>query len=468
MASVWGTFDADTFVGTSGDDTFYGATGSDMISGGDGNDLLINIGGVSVVMDGGEGDDQLAAEFETPGKVLLVGGAGRDVLTISISTATVDAGPGDDVVGIANAPAAVVTLGAGSDRVVLRPKTGEAPLVITDFQTGETGDRLVVPGALYDWDGSTNPFTLGYYRLVQQGADTVLQRDQDGMGSAHAMTDIVRFQNTSAGQFVAHNLLGWSPGGAQPLPGWFGGTAGDDRYTGTTAAELLDGQGGHDTLNGGPGEDTLQGGDGYDSLDGGFGADQLYGGPGDDNLIDVYGANFIRGGDGADWIAGGFDFDDLHGNTGNDTVDGGAGDDWVVGGQGNDLLEGDNGHDIVYGNMGNDTLSDLSGNDTLRGGQGDDSLTGYDGDDFMSGDRGNDTIFGGLGADLFHSFSCAGIDRVLDFNAAHGDRVNLLPGSTYVLRQDGADAVVDMASGDQVILVGVQLGVLPDGWIFVG
>ena len=117
--------------------------------------------------------------------------------------------------------------------------------------------------------------------------------------------------------------------------------------------------------------------------------------------------------------------------------------------------------------MGNDTAFGEWDNDTVRGGQGADSIAGGDGDDFMSGDRGDDTISGGLGADTFHSFMGAGIDRVLDFNAADGDRLNLLAGSTYAVRQNGADVVVDMGAGDQVILVGVQLDGLPTGWLFL-
>jgi len=86
----------------------------------------------------------------------------------------------------------------------------------------------------------------------------------------------------------------------------------------------------------------------------------------------------------------------------------------------------------------------------------------------VAGDRGADTISGGAGADLFHTFSGAGLDRVTDFNAAQGDRVNVLAGTTYTLRQDGADTIVDMGNGDQMVLVGVDLAALPAGWIFTG
>src|SRR5690606_1247459 len=100
-----------------------------------------------------------------------------------------------------------------------------------------------------------------------------------------------------------------------------------------------------------------------------------------------------------------------------------------------------------------------------RGGQGDDLVNGGAGDDYVSGDRGNDTVTGGPGADLFHGSQDAGIDRVMDFNLFEGDRVLLDPGTTYVLVQVGADTVLDMGGGHQMILVGIQLSSLTGDWI---
>ncbi len=189
-------------------------------------------------------------------------------------------------------------------------------------------------------------------------------------------------------------------------------------------------------------------------------------GAGDDTITADTGQTVLRGEDGDDVINGGAAFDDINGNQGNDTLHGNAGDDWVVGGKNNDSQDGGAGDDIVWGNLGDDTLIGGSGHDQIRGGQGDDSLSGGSGDDFISGDRGNDTERGGSGADIFHTFSGAGIDRVLDFNQDQGDRVMLDPGTTFTLKQVGADTVVDMGNGDQMVLVGVQLSTLRDGWIF--
>ena len=214
---------------------------------------------------------------------------------------------------------------------------------------------------------------------------------------------------------------------------------------GGTPGQMLFGAAGGDTLQAGAGDDTITGGAG--------------------------GSNYLRGNDGDDVINGGNAFDDINGNMGNDTAHGNAGDDWVVGGKGDDLLFGDAGDDIVLGNLGNDTVNGGDGNDVVRGGQGDDSLTGGPGADFVSGDRGNDTMTGGPGADIFHSSQDAGIDKVLDFNLAEGDRVQLDPGTTFTVSQVGADTVIDMGPSpggalNEVILVGVQMSTLTPGWIF--
>ncbi len=241
------------------------------------------------------------------------------------------------------------------------------------------------------------------------------------------------------------------------FPGLF---AAGDNIQGSSSADLLRGFGGNDLLAGDGGGDTIFGGTGDDII---F-ADL----PPSARGVATSGPSYLRGEEGDDYIQGGTSFDDINGNQGNDTASGGAGNDWVVGGKDNDLLFGDAGDDIVWGNLGNDTLDGGDGNDQVRGGQGDDSVSGGAGNDYVSGDRGNDTITGGAGADLFHDSQDAGIDRVLDFHLSEGDRVMLDPGTTYTVSQVGADTVIDMGGGNQMILVGVQASTLPAGTIFFG
>ena len=92
-------------------------------------------------------------------------------------------------------------------------------------------------------------------------------------------------------------------------------------------------------------------------------------------------------------------------------------------------------------------------------------MYGEAGDDWMSGDRGDDTMTGGAGADSFHTWSEAGIDRVMDFNRAEGDRVLVSDGATWTVSQVDADTVVVLSGGAQLVLVGVAAASLTGGWI---
>lgn len=232
---------------------------------------------------------------------------------------------------------------------------------------------------------------------------------------------------------------------------------------------------GNDQISGFGAATLLRGYEGNDSIQTGGGMNTVFGGLGDDTVTASSGQTYLRGDEGNDSISGGNGFDDINGNEGNDTAAGGAGADWVVGGKDNDLLYGDKinpadasgGDDIVYGNLGDDTCDGGAGNDLVRGGQGNDSISGGPGADWLSGDKGDDTISGGAGADTFHSFGDAGLDRVLDFSRAEGDRVQLDPGTVYTVAQVGADTVISMTGGAQMVLVGVQMATLTGNWIFL-
>jgi serralysin len=223
-----------------------------------------------------------------------------------------------------------------------------------------------------------------------------------------------------------------------------------------------------ENFRGGAAGETVTGNDVANTLRGNGGADRIFGAPGDDSIEGGDGLDYLRGDEGNDRLAGGAEFDDINGNMGADTASGGLGGDWVVGGRDNDKLDGDEGDDIVYGNLGADWCDGGEGNDIVRGGQENDVLLGQGGNDWMSGDRGDDTIIGGSGADIFHSFGDAGLDRVTDFNRAEGDRVLLDPGTTYTTSQSGADVLIDMGGGGRVVLVGVSLATLSGDWIGVG
>jgi Ca2+-binding RTX toxin-like protein len=207
---------------------------------------------------------------------------------------------------------------------------------------------------------------------------------------------------------------------------------------------------------------------GADYLEARLGAPEIHAGLGNDTVTGVLGwatATYLRGDEGDDSMIGGAGFDDINGNMGADTIDGGAGGhDWLVGGRDNDRITARASNNILYGNVGDDTLVGGSGNDVLRGGQDNDNISGGDGADFIAGDRGNDTVAGGAGADIFHIFNEAGLDRVIDFRMSDGDRVQLLPGTQYTVTQSGADTVISLSGGAQMVLAGVSLSA--GSWIF--
>jgi hypothetical protein len=125
-----------------------------------------------------------------------------------------------------------------------------------------------------------------------------------------------------------------------------------------------------------------------------------------------------------------------------------------------DRLEGIEAPDDIQGRAGDDTIHGRGGDDVLRGGRGADLIYGEDGDDWIEGGRGDDTLVGGRGADTFSAFEGSGLDLVLDFDAAQGDRVELPADLAYAIRQAGPDTIIAFPGG-RMVLRGVQAAALP-------
>ena len=266
---------------------------------------------------------------------------------------------------------------------------------------------------------------------------------------------------------------------SRPSPNIFG-DVGDDVIDGTYGQDSMVGGAGNDILRGLSGNDSLQGGDGNDVLQGMRGIDSMTGGNGDD---------ILSGGQGAD---------NMYGEAGNDiyVVDDAGDRTYEFSGQGIDEVRshlaislnetytlngpfgpeqrlrfehienvrltgstnvnatGDANNNSIWGNSGNNQLSGLGGNDFIYGGNGNDLVVGGDGNDTLRGDAGNDVIiggrgqdimFGGAGADIFvfgtgefAGMTLATADRVRDFSAAQGDRVDLMPAGASSFIGNGA------------------------------
>jgi VCBS repeat-containing protein len=102
----------------------------------------------------------------------------------------------------------------------------------------------------------------------------------------------------------------------------------------------------------------------------------------------------------------------------------------ILGTVGDNILNGTATANVMYGLDGDDELFGNAGADTLFGGNGDDNLEGGDGNDILSGGAGRDDLTGDAGADIFRYYLTAdsilsGFDRIRDFSAAEGDKIDL-------------------------------------------
>ena len=196
--TIYGLGADDVLHGSDGDDLLYGGDGrdhligglgTDLLEGGAGMDYLDDVSGGDDSMYGGEGRDSLYVDrsgVAAPSTLLLDGGAdgdfmryvasqtifvtttltmlggtGGDEIFVNgrVATATIDGGSGDDLITLFNDPGDYsVTLGEGSDRLMLQSdRLLDGTVTVTDFQVGDTGDRLDLNGwfssALTNWDG---------------------------------------------------------------------------------------------------------------------------------------------------------------------------------------------------------------------------------------------------------------------------------------------------------------------------
>lgn len=239
-APLVGTSGPDTMTGTAGGDFIYGGDGNDTIRGGDGNDVIRGEGGDDMlygelgsdVLEGGIGNDRL--EDRTQGMDSLDGGDGNDVLFVvrtntptvrdSVSMTggtgddiihyegmgsdlTIDAGDGDDrlELGFQEDVNAVVTLGGGRDLIQFlapAPTQFRTPVVrITDFQTGNGGDRLDLSKIV----AAADPFFTHDIIFRQVGADASLQMRLTSNG---LYITLATFQNRHVTEFTSENFGG--------------------------------------------------------------------------------------------------------------------------------------------------------------------------------------------------------------------------------------------------------------------
>ncbi|MFL6857074.1 MAG: hypothetical protein ACJ8EB_04100, partial [Allosphingosinicella sp.] len=240
----------DVLQGGEGVDTLIGGAGNDVMSGGGGNDVLTESGSGNDTLIGGDGDDSLQVTRSAgTDQIVVQGGAGNDLLSVSVNgttTVTIDLGDGDDRVTLGGAGIVSLTLGTGRDTVQFSsfaaPTAGS--ITITDFAAGANGDRFDLDGLVarnFYSDGGANPFEGGFLRLVQAGADTILQIDPDSAGTTYAFANWVTLKNVDIWSLTAANFDGYATG-------IVAGTAADETFTGSTGDDSFKGGGGNDTF----------------------------------------------------------------------------------------------------------------------------------------------------------------------------------------------------------------------------
>ncbi|HSH90133.1 MAG TPA: type I secretion C-terminal target domain-containing protein [Ramlibacter sp.] len=346
-----------TIAGTGGDDRLGGWLGNDTLAGGAGNDTFIG----------------LYLYVEALGDDLLVGGAGDDTFYDWVGNNVFDGGEGADFFSILayDGGTNIITGGAGRDifHPEVPPVFVSIPLDyrVTDFLGGPGGDLvdlgfLLDASAVYGFYASGNPFgpELGLFRLIQSGADTLLQTDFDGAaGSNQGFVTLLSLQDVAAGSLTLDNFAGgFPPDGSSPPGQAITGTSGDDTLTGAFANDTISGLGGDDHLFGNGGDDFVDGGAGRDLVSGGGGNDTLIGGDGDDYFTTNVSVDY----NGDDHLEGGAGNDVLFDSSGSNLIDGGAGADrfivWdngsviasntLIGGAGQDIYEIDFTEDSSY------------------------------------------------------------------------------------------------------------------------
>ncbi|NBO83464.1 MAG: calcium-binding protein, partial [Betaproteobacteria bacterium] len=251
----------------------------------------------SYVLDGGADNDVLTAvgysnSYDGQVFITIRGGSGDDSLTLidiiagkqstgtansGVSAALLEGGDGNDSLWALGALQVTLTGGTGVDRFMLTAqqwytlKAGNLsvntesgyvtvqakPVEITDFVVGSAGDVLdysdLLRNASLTYNGS-NPFSSGFLKLTQQGADTLLQFDEDGSAAnAASLTTLAILKNVQATQLIAANFNpnfnpNFPPDGLAVAP---------QPITGTAANETLLGGFGNDSILGLAGNDSI-------------------------------------------------------------------------------------------------------------------------------------------------------------------------------------------------------------------
>lgn len=323
----------------------YGGGGKDKITGNNLANQLLG-GGDADTLDGGAGDDELQGG---DGNDLLIGGAGADAMY----------GQNDrDTVSYAAATAGITASleenkGFGGDA------QGDTYFDVENIIGSGKDDLIVGDDSNENWlDGGLGNDTISY-----AGSGNAIELD---LGKQFTVT------NGVFGGVNAQIVVGT---GGDKLANFENaiGTDGNDKITGSSAVNIIEGGKGADTLIAvGAGDFVSYAGSSssvYVNLENAYQNGVQAQAPDND-----FGSGTVANGDAADdKLSGGFS--------------------GFIGSAFGDIVQGNSTRaDTIFGRDGNDDLSGGGGNfaDMIDGGEGDDNLYGGDGGDTLTGGNGND------------------------------------------------------------------------------
>jgi len=322
--------DATVVLADDGSFETTGMEGDDLIRGGEGRDVLVDTLGSNTIY-GDVGYDRInvvddATSDETPDTVF--GGFGNDAIFSD----------GGDV----------VTGGGGDDRFQLIADASDAPVIITDYEEGDTF-------LLRDPDRNLIVQERITFAIDEDGENTNMQVDGETVAILQGVTET---PVDALANFPAPPIFGERTFGPDDEDGSQGPLISDDFDDDIRIGEFgtrvfafagdddirfdddIDTQGRGMTVFAGSGDDTVILGDGDDSVFGGLGADTIISSGGADEISAGYGNDIINVTDASGDAAAA------------DTVSGGFGDDTITGDNG-DVLLGETGVDNFFVDLAN-------------------------------------------------------------------------------------------------------------------